>query len=117
MAGKVLACLGGSSARVTLQMLHMHIIYIFASCRISSPSSFFYNSGLNSSYHRKLGAHQGRFYKVTLFIKVSILLNLRVVEADFELISKAFKNQLIIPEFPTFCATLRDIYEECKVRL
>ena len=41
----------------------------------------------------------------------------RAVEADFELISKAFKNQLIIPEFPNFCGILRDIYEECRVGL
>ena len=37
------------------------------------------------------------------------------MEADFQLISKAFKNQLIIPEFPNFCGILRDIYEDCKV--
>ena len=41
----------------------------------------------------------------------------RAVEADFQLISKAFKNQLIIPEFPNFCCILRDIYEDCKVVL
>ena len=41
----------------------------------------------------------------------------RAVEADFQLISKAFKNQLIIPEFPNFCGILRDIYEECRVGL
>ena len=39
----------------------------------------------------------------------------RAVEADFQLISKAFKNQLIIPEFPNFCGILRDIYEDCRV--
>jgi len=38
----------------------------------------------------------------------------RAVEVDFPLISKAFKNQLIIPEFPNFCNILRDIYEDCR---
>ena len=40
---------------------------------------------------------------------------IRAVEVDFPLISKAFKNQLIIPEFPNFCNILRDIYEDCRV--
>ena len=42
---------------------------------------------------------------------------IRAVEVDFPLISKAFKNQLIIPEFPNFCNILRDIYEDCRVSL
>ena len=38
----------------------------------------------------------------------------RVIQSDFQLISKAFKNQLIIPEFPDFCKVIKEIYEDCK---
>ena len=39
---------------------------------------------------------------------------LRAIQPDFKLIAKAFKNQLIIPEFTDFCQVIKEIYEECK---
>jgi len=33
----------------------------------------------------------------------------RAIQADFKLIAKAFKNQLIIPEFPDFCQVIKEI--------
>ena len=38
----------------------------------------------------------------------------RVVKEDFQIISKAFKNQFKIPKFGDFCSIIKDIYEECK---
>ena len=38
----------------------------------------------------------------------------RVIQPDFKLIAKAFKNQLIIPEFTDFCHVIKEIYEDCK---
>lgn len=36
------------------------------------------------------------------------------MKEDFQIISKAFKNQFKIPKFGDFCSVIRDIYEECK---
>jgi hypothetical protein len=40
---------------------------------------------------------------------------LRIVEPNFETISRAFKSQMIIPEFSDFCSTIQDIFQECQV--
>ena len=36
------------------------------------------------------------------------------MKEDFQVISKAFKNQFIIPKFDEFCAAIDNIYDECK---
>lgn len=33
---------------------------------------------------------------------------------DFSLLSRAFKNQFIIPEFEYFCDKIENIYYRCK---
>jgi len=38
----------------------------------------------------------------------------RVVRENIGLLSKAFKNQFVIPEFGPFCKQIRGIYERCK---
>ena len=37
----------------------------------------------------------------------------RVVKQDFQIISKAFKNQFVIPKFGDFCGHISSIYEDC----
>ena len=37
------------------------------------------------------------------------------MKPDFQVISKAFKNQLVIPKFGDFCSHISDIYNECVV--
>merc|ERR1719410_2078126 len=37
----------------------------------------------------------------------------RVVKQDFQIISKAFKNQFIIPKFDDFCSAVSEMYDEC----
>ena len=37
----------------------------------------------------------------------------RVVKQDFQIISKAFKNQFVIPKFGDFCGLISGIYDEC----
>ena len=36
------------------------------------------------------------------------------MKQDFQVISKAFKNQFILPKFDEFCVSIDRIYEECR---
>ena len=36
------------------------------------------------------------------------------MKQDFQIISKAFKNQFIIPKFDDFCKLVTNIYNECQ---
>ena len=46
-------------------------------------------------------------------LKLNLSAFKRVVKQDFQIISKAFKNQFVIPKFGDFCGLISDIYDDC----
>ena len=87
-------------------------------CNCGNPNKMFQDSTFSTVESLSLNKEQfARQISLKILITKSWRQSFftRAVEVDFQLISKAFKNQLIIPEFPNFCGILRDIYEDCRV--
>ena len=66
---------------------------------------------ISTKIHLKGNNYKSKNLSSYLLIVVNVV---RVVKEDFQIISKAFKNQFKIPKFGDFCSIIKDIYEECK---
>ncbi len=68
---------------------------------------------LNRMQFKKYGKVQ-KMRQTVREIKSGTRMICRVVSENIHLLSKAFKNQFVIPEFKHFCDQIETIYDRCK---